>query len=148
MTITTLCITILIHMDTPAIHFDVNPSSGVPIYRQLIDQVYALIAGGKLQPGDLLPSVRQVAQAAAINPMTVSKAYSRLEADGLVERVRGTGMKITATEVTGTLRERRKQFRQVVEPAIHRAQQLGLSPEEIQKVIDTVLAESFQESTL
>jgi GntR family transcriptional regulator len=133
-------------MDTPLVQFDVNPSSGVPIYRQLIDQVYALIAGGKLQSGDLLPSVRQVAQTAAINPMTVSKAYSRLEAEGLVERVRGTGMKITATGVTGTLRERRKQFRQMVEPAIHRAQQLGLSPEEIRKVLDTLLAELPQET--
>lgn len=133
-------------MDTPAIQFDVNPSSGVPIYRQLIDQVYALMASGKLRSGDLLPSVRQVAQAAAINPMTVSKAYSRLEADGLVERVRGTGMKIAAAEVTGTLRERRKQFRQMIEPAIHRAQQLGLSPEEIRKVVDTLLAELPQEA--
>ena len=134
-------------MDSPLIPFEVHPSSGVPIYRQLIDQVYALIAGGKLQPGDLLPSVRQVAQAAAINPMTVSKAYSRLEVAGVVERIRGQGMKVVANEATGTLRERREQFRQLVQPAIYRAQQLGLSPSEIQKVLDSLLAELLQENT-
>ena len=71
-------------MPTPLIPFEIHPSSGVPIYRQLIDQVHALIAGGRLTEGDLLPSVRQVAAAAAVNPMTVSKAYSRLEAEGVV----------------------------------------------------------------
>jgi GntR family transcriptional regulator len=135
-------------MDTPSIFFDISPSSGVPIYRQIMDQVYALAASGKLLPGDLLPSVRQVAHTAAINPMTVSKAYSRLEADGFVERVRGTGMKIVATEATGTLRQRREQSRQMIEPALHRALQLGLTPDEIHKLIETVLAKIFQESTL
>ena len=68
--------------------FVVHPSSGVPIYRQLIDQVEALVAGGQLQPGDTVPSVRQVAAALGINMMTVSKAWSRLEADGLLQRDR------------------------------------------------------------
>lgn len=62
------------HMDAFPSLFDVRPNAWAPIYRQLIDQNHALIAGGKLQPGDLLPSVRQVAAAAAVNPMTVGKA--------------------------------------------------------------------------
>ena len=61
--------------------FQVNPSSGVPIYRQLMDQVRALIASGRLAEGELLPSVRQVGQELQINKMTVSKAYSLLERD-------------------------------------------------------------------
>lgn len=133
-------------MDASPIPFEVHPSSGLPIYRQIMEQVHALIAGGNLRPGDLLPSVRQVAQAAAINPMTVSKAYSRLEADGVVERVRGQGMRVAPTDAVGTLRERRDQFRQLAQPAIHRAQQLGLSEKDIRKVLDTLLAELLQEN--
>ena len=90
--------------------FELHPSSGVPIYRQLVDQVRALVAGGKLRPGDLLPSVRQVAQAAEINPMTVSKAYSRLEVEGLVERVRGQGMRVRTPAVAGRVADRKEEF--------------------------------------
>jgi DNA-binding transcriptional regulator YhcF (GntR family) len=70
--------------------FIVHASSGVPIYRQLVEQVEALVAGGRLRPGDVVPSVRQVAAALGINPMTVSKAWSRLEADGVLTRDRGS----------------------------------------------------------
>jgi len=126
-------------MASRLVPFEIHPSSGVPIYRQLIDQVHALIAGGKLREGDLLPSVRQVAAAAAVNPMTVSKAYSRLEAEGIVERKRGQGMRVLKPQATGTLAERQQQFGQLVEPALHRAQQLGLSETETREVLDDLL---------
>ncbi len=119
--------------------FEIHPSSGVPIYRQLVDQVHALIAGGRLAAGDLLPSVRQVAQAAEVNPMTVSKAYSRLEADGVVERVRGQGMRVLGSLSGGTLRQRRQEFRELVAPSLHRAFQLGLDEEEVHKVLEDLL---------
>ncbi len=124
------------------IPFEIHPSSGVPIYRQLIDQVHALIAGGKLLEDDLLPSVRQVAAAAAINPMTVSKAYSRLEAEGVVHRQRGQGMRVAKPKPLGTLAERQQQFRQLVQPALHRALQLGLTEPETQEVLNTLLQKS------
>jgi GntR family transcriptional regulator len=127
--------------------FEIHPSSGVPIYRQLVDQVQALIAGGRLATGDLLPSVRQVAQAAEVNPMTVSKAYSRLEADGVVQRVRGHGMRVLAPLAGGTLRQRRQEFRELVAPALHRAFQLGLSEAEIRTAIDNLLAEQLPVAT-
>jgi len=129
-------------MTLPPRLFELHPSSGVPIYRQLVDQVHALVAGGKLRPGDLLPSVRQVAQAADINPMTVSKAYSRLETEGLVDRVRGQGMRVRAPAVTGRLAERKEEFAELVRPVLHRAQQLGLTPEQITGVLDALVAES------
>jgi GntR family transcriptional regulator len=127
--------------------FEIHPSSGVPIYRQFADQVHALVAGGKLRPGDMLPSVRQVATAAEVNPMTVSKAYSRLEADGVVERVRGQGMRILEPLAGGTLRQRRQEFRELVAPALHRARQLGLSEAEIRTVLDNLLADQLTLST-
>jgi len=131
-------------MPITPIPFEIHPSSGVPIYRQLIDQVHALIVGGKLNEGDLLPSVRQVAQAAAVNPMTVSKAYSRLETTGVVERVRGRGMRVAKQQATGTLPERQQQFRELAQLALHRGKQLGLSAEALKTVLDELLAELHQ----
>ena len=59
--------------------FSIVPGSTEPIYRQLVEQVRRLVAGGQLAPGDALPSVREVALQLAVNPMTVSKAYGLLE---------------------------------------------------------------------
>ena len=123
--------------ETPAL-FEINASSGVPIYRQIVDQVQALVAGGLLREGDLLPSVRQVAQTAAVNPMTVSKAYSRLETEGVVRRSRGLGMQVLAPSHNGSIDARLEQFRVVVEPALHRARQLGLTNEQIHEVISSL----------
>jgi GntR family transcriptional regulator len=128
-------------MTLPPHFFELHPSSGVPIYRQLVDQVRALVAGGRLRPGDLLPSVRQVAKAAEINPMTVSKAYSRLEVDGLVERVRGQGMRVRTPAVTGRLPERKDEFAELLAPVLHRARQLGLSADQARSVFESLLAE-------
>ena len=126
-------------MSDQIVPFEIHPTSGMPIYRQLIDQVIALIAGGSLSEGDLLPSVRQVAQAAAVNPMTVSKAYSRLEADGVVERVRGRGMRVVKPSVSGTPTQRQEQFRLLADLALHRANQLGLSKQEIRSILDELV---------
>jgi GntR family transcriptional regulator len=80
----------------PAISFSVSPGSGEPIYRQLVDQIRRMVASGQLRAGDELPSVRDVAQALAVNPMTVSKSYSLAEAAGILERRRGQGMFVAA----------------------------------------------------
>jgi DNA-binding transcriptional regulator YhcF (GntR family) len=126
-------------MDESPIIYELNPTSGVPIYRQIVDQVLAMVVGGLLRPGDLLPSVRQVARDAAVNPMTVSKAYSRLETEGVVRRVRGQGMEVLPPSQNGTLDERKEQFRATIEPAIHRARQLGLNQKQIREVISSLL---------
>jgi GntR family transcriptional regulator len=117
------------------VQFEINPNSGVPIYRQIVDQVLASVAGGVLKEGELLPSVRQIAREAAVNPMTVSKAYSRLEAEGVVRRVRGQGMEVLPPAQNGTLDQRKQQFRETIEPALHRARQLGLTHKQIRDVI-------------
>jgi GntR family transcriptional regulator len=119
--------------------FEINPNSGVPIYRQIVDQVLALVASGSLRAGELLPSVRQVARDAAVNPMTVSKAYSKLEAEGVVRRVRGQGMEVLPPSQNGSLDERKQQFRATIEPALHRARQLGLTRAQIREVITSLL---------
>lgn len=74
--------------------FTLNPQSGIPIYRQLAEQVRRMVAGGQLKEGDELPSVRELAFEHAVNPMTISKAYSLLEVEGLLMRQRGKPMQI------------------------------------------------------
>lgn len=74
--------------------FTLNPQSGIPIYRQLAEQIRRMVAGGQLKEGDELPSVRELALEHAVNPMTISKAYSLLEVEGLLMRQRGKPMQI------------------------------------------------------
>lgn len=130
-------------MSQPDPIFVVHPSSGVPIYRQLIDQVEALVAGGRLRPGDGVPSVRQLAAALGVNPMTVSKAWSRLEADGVLDRDRGKGMVVAAPKERegGGLAERKAQVRPLVDQAVVRGLQLGLTPAQLLSVVKTSLEE-------
>lgn len=120
--------------------FDVQPNSGVPIYQQIVDQAHALAAGGRLAQGDFLPSVREVARSADVNPMTVSKAYARLESDGLVERVRGRGMRILPlTGGVGSVAQRKAQLAESLQPALARAAQLGLTADQVRAVFQRLL---------
>lgn len=74
--------------------FMITPGAVEPIYQQIGAQLRRLIASGQLPPGEILPSVRDVAVQHAINPMTVSRAYSQLEGEGLLTRLRGKGMAV------------------------------------------------------
>jgi DNA-binding transcriptional regulator YhcF (GntR family) len=121
--------------------FTVHPSSGLPIYRQIMDQVRALIAGGRLVPGDLLPSVRQLGAELQVNMMTISKAYAQLEAEGVIERVRGRGMRVRTPSARGSLADRRRELRPLVEQAVIRARQLQLDDRQIMEIVKSVLKE-------
>jgi GntR family transcriptional regulator len=76
--------------------FVLKPHSGVPLHRQLYEQIRRLVASGQLAPGTALPSIRELALAHTINPMTVSKVYARLESEGVLERNRGKPMTVAA----------------------------------------------------
>jgi len=128
-------------MSRPEPLFVVHASSGVPIYRQLVDQVGALVAGGRLRPGDVVPSVRQVATALGINPMTVSKAWGRLESDGVLIRERGRGMVVAARRETGSLADRRAEVQPLVERAVTHALHLGFTPKEVMSMVRESLEE-------
>ena len=121
--------------------FVVHASSGVPIYRQLVDQVEALVAGGRLRPGDVVPSVRQVAATLGINPMTVSKAWSRLEADGVLTRDRGRGMVVAPRRVAVSLADRREEVQPLVDRAVTHALHLGLTPAQLVALVRKSLEE-------
>jgi GntR family transcriptional regulator len=117
----------------------VFPSSGVPIYRQLMDQVRALLLSGQLRVGDLLPSVRTVALALEVNPMTVSKAYSLLEAEGVVERVRGTGMRVCPPWTAPSARSRIAELRPLLEQVAAKARQLALTRQQVREAVEACL---------
>lgn len=121
--------------------FQIRPSSGVPIYRQIMDQVRAMVAGGSVTSGDLLPSVREMAKELEINMMTVSKAYTKLEAEGLLERVRGRGMRIVEQSPNGTVRERQSDLKELAESLVVRGQQLKLTDAQILAAVKSVLKE-------
>jgi GntR family transcriptional regulator len=106
-----------------------------------MDQVQAMIGSGRLTSGDLLPSVRQLGADLEVNMMTVSKAYARLEADGILERVRGKGMRVRQRESSGRVKDRQQQLKPLVDPMVTRAQQLGLTDEQIIAVVKSVLRE-------
>jgi GntR family transcriptional regulator len=74
--------------------FSLNPQSGIPIYRQLVEQVRHLIASNQLKSGDELPSVRELALLHTVSPMTISKAYGLLETEGFLLRQRGKAMRV------------------------------------------------------
>ena len=110
--------------------FTISINSGVPIYRQVADAVIRQIDRGQLKHGELLPSVRQLAGELGVNPMTVSKAWSLLEAEGIVERKRGVGMVVTrkAGKPEQCLRPAIKQL-------IADSKQLGLTSAQLTKLI-------------
>jgi GntR family transcriptional regulator len=87
--------------------FVLQPHSGVPLYRQLYEQIRRMVAGGQLAAGAELPSIRELAVKHAINPMTVSKVYARLEAEGVLERNRGKPMTVAPQRRTQAARSTR-----------------------------------------
>lgn len=124
--------------------FVVNPHSGIPIYRQLVEQVRRMIAGGQLQPGDELPSVRELALAHAVNPMTISKAYSQLEQEGLLLRQRGKPMQVALQKNTSTSQQARlQQLQPQLEQLVLAARQLELTDEQLLQALKERLAKGI-----
>ena len=86
--------------------FSINPSNGLAIYDQIVRQVKFAVANGTLPPGEMVPSVRELAREIAVNPNTVVRAYRDLTSEGILEAVRGTGLSVTSGAVTYCKKER------------------------------------------
>ena len=95
-----------------------DPGSGVPIYRQIMDGVRYSVAGGTLATGDRLPSVRDLATSLGVNPTTIQKAYGELEHLGVIETRRGQGTFVAEGEIRAVVAELRKRGRPRYEPAL------------------------------
>ena|SRR3989338_3266877 len=127
-------------------YFQISTSSGVPIYRQIIDQVKTQIATGRLEAGIFMPSVRQVAEELEINPMTVSKAYSLLEKEGVLEFARGQGMMVRESAISKkNLHKREENIVPLLKEVVTKAKQLSLEQDKVIKALESVWKEQKDE---
>src|SRR2546425_3181173 len=109
--------------------FRLDLRSGVPVYRQIIDQVLMAIASGALAPGDQLPTVRQLAVDLSINPNTVIRAYRELEIRGVLETEQGTGTFISNQKVRLDEAVRQRSLNQLIGDFMARAGSAGITAE-------------------
>jgi DNA-binding transcriptional regulator YhcF (GntR family) len=115
----------------PRFRFLLDLHSGVPAYRQIIDQVRGALASGALVAGDQLPTVRQLAVDLAINPNTVVRAYKELEISGLLETHQGTGTFIGAQKIPQACAERERQLSQMIADVVARAGAAGFTIDDL-----------------
>lgn len=120
--------------------FHIDPAGGLAIYDQVVRQVKFAVAGGVLKPGNLVPSVRELARELAINPNTVARAYQQLQADGVLQSVRGMGLEVTAAAVKHCRSQRQKLIQTRVRQALSEARQSGLEQGELQQLVDNELS--------
>lgn len=121
--------------------------NGVPAYRQIMDQIRLLIASGVLQPDDELPSTRALSAQLALNPMTISKAYSLLEHDGVLERRRGQTLVVRARHADDVETQKLEQLRRSLAGPAAIARQLGIPPAQATRVFRELLDQPPQKNS-
>jgi GntR family transcriptional regulator len=117
----------------------IDPHSGVPAYRQLMDQIRFQIASGVLKPGDELPSTRALSAQLSLNPMTISKAYGLLEHDGVLERRRGQTLTIASASDDEKRTRKLDHLRRHLAPAATAVRQMGVPPEQAVRLFRELL---------
>jgi len=120
--------------------FRPNPSSGVPIYLQLMEQVKHAIETGALRPGEQLPGMRPLAEELVINPNTVAKAYRELEHEGIIELRHGAGAFVSAIAQAKKLMDKLRAAQAVVAAAVEKLRARGVTDEEIRRLFEAELA--------
>jgi GntR family transcriptional regulator len=118
----------------------VNPSSGVPIYLQLMEQVKHSIETGALRPGEQLPGIRPLAEELVINPNTVAKAYRELEHEGVIELRHGAGAFVSAGTRDKKDTDKLRAGQAIVAAAVDKLRARGLTDEEIRRLVEAGLA--------
>lgn len=125
-------------MDAAAFH--IEPSLPEPIYRQIAGQVLRMVAAGQCAPGTPLPSVRDMAAVHAVNPMTVSKAYAQLEAQGVLERQRGKGMVVSQqSQGAQTLDQRLAALAPALRELARQARELDLPADQVAQALQQMM---------
>ena len=117
-----------------------NPSSGVPIYLQLMEQVKHGIETGALRPGEQLPGIRPLAEELVINPNTVAKAYRELEHEGVIELRHGAGAFVSANAGAKKLTDKLRGGQAIVLTVIEKLRARGVTDEEIRRLVEAELA--------
>src|SRR5882757_6199306 len=130
-----------------AFSFRLDLASGVPVYRQIIDQVLGGMAAGTLVPGAQLPTVRQVAVDLAINPNTVIRAYRELEIRGVLETQQGTGTFISNQKVKRDDAERQRRLSQLAGEYVARGGAEGFTVEQLIEELQELRRDAGQRET-
>src|SRR6266481_1837908 len=120
--------------------FRPNPSSGVPIYLQLMEQVKHGIETGALRPGEQLPGMRPLAEELVINPNTVAKAYRELEHEGVIELRHGAGAFVSQNAGAKKLTDKLRAGQAIVAAAVEQLHARGLTDQEIRRLFEAELA--------
>ena len=119
------------------LHLQIDAHSGLPVYRQMVDQIKYYVASGMLKPGHQLPSVRELAQQLSINPTTVVKAYNELEEEGVIDLQHGKGAFVAERASSSvSVFERDKVVRRLARQLAVESQQIGASYDFVQEVLE------------
>jgi GntR family transcriptional regulator len=119
----------------------VDPESGIPIYRQIIQQIEYAILSGRMKPGDKLPTIRSLAIELRINPNTIAKAYGELEIRGILITQVGSGTYVSDKKPVQEADERNRKIQAVIGRFVQEMQNLGVRKEGIKKLIEHYLVE-------
>ncbi len=118
-----------------AIHIQIDPHSGLPVYRQVMDQIRYYIASGVLRAGEQLPSIRSLAQRLSVNPATVVKAYGELQHAGAIEISHGRGAFVSDSAARMSDAQRKKTLRRSARQLAVEARQMGAGVELVRRIV-------------
>jgi len=125
--------------------FHIDPSDGLAIYDQVVRQVIFAVAQGAVKPGNLVPSVRELARELAINPNTVARAYQQLQADGVLQAVRGMGLEVAPEAAKHCRQERQRLIQARLRGTLAEANRSGLDQDELRRLIDKELSDTSRD---
>lgn len=135
------------HQANPIMLFSIDVDSDVAIYEQIVHQVQFAVAGGVLVGGQMVPSVRQLANQLAINPNTIARAYQELQAQQVLQPLRGRGLVVRNDAVTRCTQTRNRILQQGIDAAIATAVHSGLAHEDIRQMVTDSMQQQFQTAT-
>ena len=123
----------------------VEPSSSVPVFQQIADEVKSAVARGACVPGEAIPSVRQMAAQALVNPNTVARAYRELERDGIVYTRKGLGVFVSDAAAKLSRSDRREELGERFAELVAAARRAGLSGTDVQLLLEQAIRKEYQE---
>ena len=115
--------------------FQIDPSSRLPIYRQLAQQIRQSVARGRLQPGARLPSVRDLSRWLVVNPNTIARVYTELEREGILNTRPGLGVFVAQPRAEFTRKVRKERLQETLDQSLTEAVHLGFTAEEVQAML-------------
>jgi GntR family transcriptional regulator len=119
--------------------FAIDTANGIAVYEQIVRQVNFAFSREAVKPGEMIPSVRELARELAVNPNTVARAYRQLQTDGVLTSVRGTGLEVAARARDRCRRETVELIRARLRQVLTEAQQTQLSDDELRKLVEAEL---------